>query len=530
MTGSRAGWNAAPRGGTIRAVRHTPRLWFSPHGPVTRAEYLAGGLTLGVLKYAAEAAFLRVAAARWLTPGEFLSPSMDRLAEFDTPGPWAGPLYVLWTLPFVWVAAVMSVRRAADAGTSPWLGLLVLTPFLNFALIAVLCLLPTAAPADGPPPPVEPGGHDDLVAGIDGWEDHPAADRSRAGAWALGGVLFGPVYTLLTVAACVYVLGDYGAPLFFQAPVLVGAAAGFCGNAVRRRGGAETVVLATLAVLASGGGLLVVAWEGVICLAMALPLAWPMAVVGGLVGRAIANATVGDRVPPRHPPPEPPWRDGGAAACFLLLPAGSLLAPADPAPVRPVTTAVTVDAPPAVVWDRVIAFPPLPPPDDDGPDGTGPGGWLFRTGVAYPVGAVIEGRGVGAVRRCRFSTGEFVEPVTAWEPGRRLAFDVTSQPDPMRELHPWADPHPPHLSGTFRSVRGEFRLDPLPGGRTRLSGTTWYRVHMAPQTYWAAWSDAVLHRVHARVLGHVKGLAEGDLKVTSQQLLVRGDVDAPERD
>ena len=148
----------------------------------------------------------------------------------------------------------------------------------------------------------------------------------------------------------------------------------------------------------------------------------------------------------------------------------------------------------------MVAFPPLDEPRE----------WLFRTGVAYPVGAVIEGRGPGAVRRCRFSTGEFVEPITMWEPGRRLAFDVAAQPEPMRELHPWADPHPPHLDGTFESVRGEFRLDPLPGGRTRLSGTTWYRVHMGPQAYWAVWSDAILHRVHGRVLNHVKGLAERD--------------------
>ena len=303
-------------------MRNPLPLWFSPHGRVTRTQYLVGGLVLGSLKYAAEAAFVQFSAGRWYPPLEFLSPSGTRLVEFEALGPAVGPLYFLWTLPFVWVAAVMSVRRAADAGTSPWLGLLVLTPFLNFALIGLLCCLPTREPG---------AARDDMVAGIGGWEERAdaaaAAGRSRAAAWALGGVAFGPVYTLLVTGACVHVLEDYGVPLFFQAPVLIGAVAGFCANATGRRGGFETIVLITLAVLASGGALLLLAWEGVICLAMAFPLAWPLAVVGGLVGKAIANATVGDPLPP-----ESLWRDGGAATCLLLAPAGSLLAPADPRP------------------------------------------------------------------------------------------------------------------------------------------------------------------------------------------------------
>ena len=35
--------------------------------------------------------------------------------------------------------------------------------------------------------------------------------------------------------------------------------------------------------------------------------------------------------------------------------------------------------------------------------------------------------------------------LTAWDEPRRLAFDVTSQPDPMVELTPWRHVHPPHL-------------------------------------------------------------------------------------
>src|SRR5207245_959328 len=37
---------------------------------------------------------------------------------------------------------------------------------------------------------------------------------------------------------------------------------------------------------------------------------------------------------------------------------------------------------------------------------------------------------------------------------------------------------------------------PLPGGRTRLQGTTWYRHRMWPAGYWRLWCDAVVHRIH----------------------------------
>lgn len=129
--------------------------------------------------------------------------------------------------------------------------------------------------------------------------------------------------------------------------------------------------------------------------------------------------------------------------------------------------------------------------------------------------ATIDGTGVGAVRRCEFSTGAFIEPITAWEPGRRLAFDVAAQPPPMHELSPYRHIHPPHLDGYLRCRRGEFRLVPLDGGRTRLEGSTWYEYEIYPQCYWTLWQDALIQRIHRRVLDHIRresecGVVAGD--------------------
>jgi hypothetical protein len=163
---------------------------------------------------------------------------------------------------------------------------------------------------------------------------------------------------------------------------------------------------------------------------------------------------------------------------------------------REVQTEVVIDATPDRVWQHVIAFSPLPEPDD----------WLFQSGIAYPQRAEIHGAGVGAVRHCVFSTGAFVEPIDFWDPPRLLCFQVTEQPPTMKEWSPY-DIHPPHLEHYLVSKRGQFRLEALPGGRTRLIGTTWYSNRMWPDLYWCQWSDYIIHRIHLRVLEHIRDLA-----------------------
>src|SRR5262249_24452141 len=91
-----------------------------------------------------------------------------------------------------------------------------------------------------------------------------------------------------------------------------------------------------------------------------------------------------------------------------------------------VTATIDIDPPPGRVRRHRIPFPPVPRPDDS----------LFRAGVPYPVRAVIEGRGPGAVRHCVFSTGEFLEPIETWDEPRLLKFSVLSTPAPMVEWSP----------------------------------------------------------------------------------------------
>jgi len=58
-----------------------------------------------------------------------------------------------------------------------------------------------------------------------------------------------------------------------------------------------------------------------------------------------------------------------------------------------------------------------------------------------------------------------------------------------------------------------FRLVELPGKRTRLEGSTWYEIEMAPEGYWQMWSDFMIHRIHARVLEPIRTDTEAVISV-----------------
>jgi hypothetical protein len=80
----------------------------------------------------------------------------------------------------------------------------------------------------------------------------------------------------------------------------------------------------------------------------------------------------------------------------------------------------------------------------------------------------------------------------------------------MNEWSPYRDLHPPHLENYLLSREGQFLLTPIPGGKTLLEGTTWYQNRFWPAAYWHFYSDYIIHRIHMRVLVHIKSLAENN--------------------
>ena len=285
------------------------------------------------------------------------------------------------------------------------------------------------------------------------------------------------------------VFSVYGWGVFLAAPFVCGLSAACINNRKGEKSIKDSIYVSLIAGCISLLAFFVVGFEGVICLAMAAPIILPLFVLGGLVGhvlsRAISKKIVTDVAV--------------LILCFSvpLLMGFESLEQNDPL-VRSATTTVQIDAPIEDVWREVIQFSTLPEPTE----------FLFRIGIAYPIDATIEGRGVGAVRYCNFSTGSFVEPITHWEENKRLAFDVIEQPEPMTEISPYTGIHPPHLDWAVRSVKGQFLLKEREDGIVELEGTTWFYTSMKPERYWSSITEEMIHLVHKRVLNHIKNTVE----------------------
>jgi hypothetical protein len=377
-------------------------------------------------------------------------------------------------LPFIWLGLAMTVKRLRDVDEPTWLAALFFAPIANLVFYVVLCAkasVETLQTEEGAPWPT--------TRWLDRWiPESPFASAvvSIAVTSALG---FG--FALLGTK----VIAQYGWGLFVGLPFCLGLFSVLTYSYHQPRRFAECALISMLPVALLGAILFLVAMEGVICLAMAAPLACILAFIGGCLGFVIQGA---------H------WGRAHAPAMFSMA---ILLTPGfygiehftRPQPgVFEVKSAIEITAPPQRVWDKVVAFAEIPPPKEG----------LFRAGIAYPIRAEIAGHGPGAVRNCVFSTGPFVEPITVWDEPRLLRFSVSANPAPLNELTPYGHIEPAHLHGYFESHQGQFLLTELPGGRTRVEGTTWYSHSMWPETYWHWWSDDVIHRIHMRVLEHIR--------------------------
>ncbi|CAN5634408.1 hypothetical protein BH09VER1_BH09VER1_15290 [soil metagenome] len=291
---------------------------------------------------------------------------------------------------------------------------------------------------------------------------------------------------LLGVAWAVSCLNSYGWAVFMVLPLVVSALSAFFARRFLTKSYAACYGLSVLSILVLAGFILALAIDGTVCLVMASPLALLIAVPGSMIGRALGGLSDRSRR-------VAPW------LLLLIFPAFQGFEYAHPveSTIRQVTSRVTIDAPIEMIWEQVIAFDRITKP----PEG------IFRTGIAYPIQARIFGRGVGAIRYCIFSTGPFIEPITTWKPPNLLEFDVTENPPPMTELSPYKHLDAPHLHGTFVSKHGRFRLWEE-NGKVVLEGTTWYYQRILPDWYWHVISDAIIHKIHLRVLEQIQHQSE----------------------
>lgn len=307
--------------------------------------------------------------------------------------------------------------------------------------------------------------------------------KSKNQIFAVG---FTIIFCFLLGFISIYNFSEYGWTVFVIIPIFIGFLPPFLASNLEEIKVKEAYQLSFSTLGLSLLALLIFALEGMICIVMSLPILAILTWLGTFICIQV-NKNI---------KPNTPLIVIGIA--ILSISSMSFDVINKPEGLIPVRTKIEINATIDSVWQNVVSFNKIEEPKD----------WIFKTGVSCPIDATIEGKGVGAIRYCNFTTGSFVEPITTWDEPNLLQFDVVEQPTPMNEYNPFWDIHPPHLDGYFMSYKGQFQLTKTDCNTTILEGTTWYKVDITPEFYWKTWSDFIIHRIHKRVLNHIKNESE----------------------
>lgn len=464
-------------------------------GTVGRAKYAILGVSLVFIKYLFDINVSKLVFHRNWSVLEYIAPGSD----FDLKHLVGNELVFYMTmavlsLPFAWSGCVLTIRRLRSAGMPTILSIMFFFPVLNLFLFKTLCWVrPNEESLSSQSVAENEKVHQDVQVGdtaksiLRFLNNIIPTDTKSA---LLVSLLIPSPFALVFGWLSIMVFGTYGSGVFIALPFAVSMASTLLYSFREKRTLWHCIGVGILSVLLMMFLLILFSFEGAVCIIMAAPLLMIMGAIGGILGYAVQKLRCKQEDLSKI-----------LGSFIILVPTILVMERYAPVnyPVYNVTTTCEIDAPPRAVWKNVVAFTRLRQPEE----------LMFKLGIAYPIYAKIHGQGPGAVRHCVFSTGTFVEPITVWNEPRLLRFSVTSQPSPMYELTPFHNIRPPHLDGYLISKLGQFELTPSADeSKTIVAGTTWYQNKMTPGPYWNIWADYMIHKIHARVLAHVKRLSE----------------------
>lgn len=127
-------------------------------------------------------------------------------------------------------------------------------------------------------------------------------------------------------------------------------------------------------------------------------------------------------------------------------------------------------------------------------------------GIPRPIGARLVGGGIGADRYADWGERiKFRERITQWAPGKRLGWRFI-----FDDVAGWGytDRHLMPNSAYFTVTKGGYSMEPLAGGRTRVTLDTHYRITTPVNGYSELWGQVFLGDLETNLLALVKGRAE----------------------
>jgi hypothetical protein len=312
-------------------------------------------------------------------------------------------------------------------------------------------------------------------------------------------ILVGAVLLALCVALVFYLVldspgsssapGTIGISFLLLLPAALSALSSYLSDrsGTRRLAHHLLVPLVLMAVILFAG--FVFLQEGVVCVALLIPLWLPAAFAGSLLTYGIRRRL----------------RERGRLFCAALLVFPMVATQVEMAfPPQPRTYKVhreiLVDAPPERIWPLLVSIPAIAPSE---------GRWNVSQdllGIPRPVSARLEWREGRLVRSARWeSEVRFEELITDWRPNESIGWRFVFPDDSVREH---TDRHISPNGYHLNIERGAYRLQRAPGGRTRVVLETEYVLRTPLRHYAAWWGETLLGDIQDNVLAIIKGRAE----------------------
>lgn len=244
----------------------------------------------------------------------------------------------------------------------------------------------------------------------------------------------------------------------------------------------EPIIPATLCLVFS----MLVHWEGLICLILAIPVMLFLAALGGLTMRIILKFRGKHLV----------------FATFVFLPIPLSFAEQKiplPQEMQIVKNSIVIRADANKVWQKIVRVEKITEPQNS---------FFFTMGFPKPIEALLTQEGVGGTRLATFERGlQFVERVTEWQANKKLAFSI--QADPQATPLTTLDEHVTVGGAFFDVLSGTYEIEPVSSNEVRLVLYSRHRLSTHFNFYARIWSRYLMSEIQENILRVIKTRSEG---------------------
>ena len=234
---------------------------------------------------------------------------------------------------------------------------------------------------------------------------------------------------------------------------------------------------------------MLIGWEGLICLIMALPIYLPIASLGGIFTGILLGIYKKNTM------------HSFAFAGLLLTPfvSSSIENKLQYEPeIREVHTLIQIDAPKEKVWKNIVRIPKITEPQNS---------FFYTMGFPRPVEATLSFEGIDGVREAIFEKGLlFLETITVWEENKIIGFKIKADPKstPLTTL----DEHVVVGGEYFDTLFGQYEIIPLNENSVKLKLFSRYRLSTRFNFYAELWSDFLMRDIQNNILNVLKSRVE----------------------